>query len=225
MKEFQYGPIRARVILNQRDPDNHDVILTNRQGAIFPLTVYGGHEPMRNSARTAVSVVGEAYEDPDEFMSQHSGRGISATPSLEEIIEGAELLGPDILTAAEGLQETEAFEEAEDPEAVERFYRERREPELGDAGGKPSYLVLIMPEAQKALNEIPKNIQTAMYDKMQQLKGYPEISGIKRMWGKAYGKERLKFWDWRMEFVVDEKAKTITVTKIGHRDTLYDEYH
>jgi mRNA-degrading endonuclease RelE of RelBE toxin-antitoxin system len=90
---------------------------------------------------------------------------------------------------------------------------------------KAQYDVRISEEAQKGLDEIPRNIQKAMYDKIEQLKSYPEVSGIKRMWGEAYGKERMKFWDWRMEFTSDEKTKTILVTKVGHRDTLYDEYH
>jgi len=96
---------------------------------------------------------------------------------------------------------------------------------LGAAAPPPGYTVLIVPEAQKALDKLPRNIQKAMYDKMEQLKAYPEVSGVRRMWGGAYGKQRMKFWDWRMEFTVDEKAKTILVTKIGHRDTMYEEYH
>lgn len=226
MKEFQHGPIRARVTLNPDDPDNHDVVVTNRHGAIFTLTTYGGRSPLQDSARQVISILGEAYENPEELARRHPGLDDSA---LDRIVEGAELLGPDILTAAEGLEETEAFEEAEEEESLERFWQERQSPEMGN-GGKggtpvPKYNVVITAEAEKALKKLPKNIQKAMQDKMEQLRAYPEVSGVKRMWGKAYGKERLKFWDWRMEFKVDENARTITVEKIGHRDTMYDEYH
>lgn len=87
------------------------------------------------------------------------------------------------------------------------------------------FRVAISPEAEKGLSELPKNIQKAMRDKIEQLESYPEVSGIKRMWGEAFGKERMKFWDWRMEFSVDQNARTITIEKIGHRDTIYGEYH
>jgi len=94
---------------------------------------------------------------------------------------------------------------------------------LGAAG--PPFRVLITPEAEKAFKKLPRNIQKAMQDKMDQLKAYPEVSGIKMMWGEAYGKQRLKFWDWRMEFSVNEKDRTILIEKVGHRNDIYDEYH
>jgi len=96
---------------------------------------------------------------------------------------------------------------------------------LGAANPPAGYEVLITPEAQKSLDKLPRNIQKAMYDKMDQLKAYPEVSGVKRMWGKAYGKERMKFWDWRMEFSVNERERKIIVEKIGHREEVYWEYH
>jgi len=87
------------------------------------------------------------------------------------------------------------------------------------------YQVSVTPDAQKSLDELPGNIKKAMSDKIEQLKAYPEVSGIRRMFGAAKGKQRMKFWDWRMEFSTDENTKTIVVDKIGHRDTMYDEYH
>ena len=85
--------------------------------------------------------------------------------------------------------------------------------------------VEISKDAEKALKKLDKNVQKAMQDKIEQLKAYPEVSGVKRMWGKAYGRERLKFWDYRMEFSVNMKEHKIVIEKIGHRDTMYDEYH
>lgn len=87
------------------------------------------------------------------------------------------------------------------------------------------FQVFVTPEAQKSLDELPGNIHKAMADKIAALEGYPEVAGVKRMWGEAYGKQRLKFWDWRMEFSVDMKIKMIVIEKIGHRDSTYDEYH
>lgn len=87
------------------------------------------------------------------------------------------------------------------------------------------FQVEVSVDAQKALKKLDKNVQKAMLDKIEQLKAYPEVSGVKRMFGKAYGRERLKFWDWRMEFSVNLNERKIIVEKIGHRDTMYEEYH
>lgn len=110
----------------------------------------------------------------------------------------------------------------------ERKKKKEREPEPPPEAvpaGRAPYTVLITPEAQKSLDAVPGNVRKAMLDKMEQLKGYPEVSGIKRMFGEAFGKQRLKFWDWRMEFSVDEKTRTVLVEKIGHREEVYWEYH
>jgi len=86
--------------------------------------------------------------------------------------------------------------------------------------------VLVTPEAQKGYDNLAANIQHAMDEIMERLKAWPEVSGARILYGKCWGpgKYRMKTWDWRIEFQVDDDARTITVLRIGHRDKFYDEH-
>jgi mRNA-degrading endonuclease RelE of RelBE toxin-antitoxin system len=85
----------------------------------------------------------------------------------------------------------------------------------------------MLPEAQKAIQELPGNVRQAMWQILERLIAWPEVSGVRSLFGKGYAanKFRMKTWDWRIEFLVDMPNRTITVTRIGHRDSFYDEYH
>lgn len=89
------------------------------------------------------------------------------------------------------------------------------------------FLVIVTEEAKKAFQDLPRNVQDAMHQIMDRLMAWPEVSGVRSLFGKGYAanKFRMKTWDWRIEFLVDMPARTITVTRIGHRDSFYDEYH
>lgn len=93
---------------------------------------------------------------------------------------------------------------------------------------KPTpYTILMMPDARKAYDDLPGNVKTSMDEIMDRLRAWPEVSGVRPLFGKGYAanKFRMKTWDWRIEFTVSMKERSITVTRIGHRDTFYDEYH
>lgn len=89
------------------------------------------------------------------------------------------------------------------------------------------FIVSISPEAQKDYEELPGNVKEAMDQIMGRLRAWPEVSGVRSLFGKGYAanKFRMKTWDWRVEFLVDQASRTITVIRVGHRDTFYDEYH
>lgn len=82
-------------------------------------------------------------------------------------------------------------------------------------------------EAQVGYDEAPNNVKGAMDEIMERLASWPEVSGVRPLFGKGYmpGKFRMKTWDWRIEFYVNEREHSITILRIGHRDTFYDEYH
>ena len=88
-------------------------------------------------------------------------------------------------------------------------------------------MISMTQEASDVFVELPRNVKAAMSQIMERLTAWPEVSGVRSLFGKGYAanKFRMKTWDWRIEFLVDLKARKITVTKIGHRDTFYDEYH
>ena len=104
---------------------------------------------------------------------------------------------------------------------------EKEEPAAGQPAMPPKHRVLITDEARREYDALSANVQGLVDEILQRLGSWPEVSGTRSLFGKGYapGKFRMKTWDWRVEFQVDDKAGTITVQRIGHRDTFYDEYH
>lgn len=89
------------------------------------------------------------------------------------------------------------------------------------------FRVVVTEDAQKSYDKLPGNVKVSMDEIMDRLRAWPEVSGVRALFGKGYApnKFRMKTWDWRIEFLVNVKEHTITVTRIGHRETFYDEYH
>lgn len=116
--------------------------------------------------------------------------------------------------------------------AGERFRpkkRKREQPTPVERSRAPEgpFRILITDEAQRSFDELPANVKNAMIEIMNRLQAWPEVSGVRSLFGKGYAanKFRMKTWDWRIEFLVDEAHRTVTVVRVGHRDTFYDEYH
>lgn len=95
----------------------------------------------------------------------------------------------------------------------------------GASGGRRQYEVVLDSGVQDQIDELPGNVKRAMTDRLERLKDWPEVTGVGDMWGEAHGLQRIKFWDWRAIFQVDENQKKITVKKIDHRSTSYGEFH
>ena len=89
------------------------------------------------------------------------------------------------------------------------------------------FQVVMTPEAQKAYEDLPGNVKVSMDEIIDRLRAWPEVSGVRSLFGKGYSanKFRMKTWDWRIEFLVNMQERVISVIRIGHRDTFYDEYH
>jgi mRNA-degrading endonuclease RelE of RelBE toxin-antitoxin system len=107
--------------------------------------------------------------------------------------------------------------------------KKERQPEPNPAAAAPTgpFTIFLTEDSEKAFNELPANVKEAMNEIIERLKSWPEVSGVKPLFGKGYApnKFRMKTWDWRMEFLVNPATREITVARIGHRDTFYDEYH
>lgn len=107
---------------------------------------------------------------------------------------------------------------------AERPQEVPRPPEGRQAG---PFTISMTREARDGFQELPGNVKAAMDQILERLTAWPEVSGVRSLFGKGYAanKFRMKTWDWRIEFLVDLPNRTITVTRVGHRDTFYDEYH
>lgn len=89
------------------------------------------------------------------------------------------------------------------------------------------YTILWTEDAKAGYEDLPGNIKASMDEIVERLTAWPEVSGARTLFGKGFapGKFRMKTWDWRIEFQVNESRREIAILRIGHRETFYDEYH
>lgn len=105
--------------------------------------------------------------------------------------------------------------------------------------------VTVLSEAREQLSELPRLITLRMEKLLTRLGEWPNVSGVKRLRGELAGKCRLRTGDYRLQFHVEEKKRTVTekqtvkgkeviaekqftdyaivIEKIGHRDGFYEE--
>src|SRR2546430_944633 len=105
--------------------------------------------------------------------------------------------------------------------------------------------VELLEEARTALSELPRLIVVRLEGLLDRLRHWPDVSGVKYLRGKLAGRCRLRTGDYRLQFHVQEKKRTlrekrhvkgrevlqekevtdfvIIVEKIGHRDGFYEE--
>lgn len=104
--------------------------------------------------------------------------------------------------------------------------REESRPEVQPDYQGP-FTILMTKDAQEGYEDLPGNVKTAMDEIMARLRAWPNVSGARTMFGKGFApnKYRMKTWDWRIEFTVDKKKGEVTILRVGHRETFYDEYH
>ena len=81
--------------------------------------------------------------------------------------------------------------------------------------------VLLTPEAQKQLDELPLTIHMRVHQVFERLAKWPDISGAKPLRGELAGHARVRTGDYRVQFYV--RGDDVIVEKIGHRDGFYDE--
>lgn len=105
--------------------------------------------------------------------------------------------------------------------------------------------VVVTREAREQLSELPRLITLRMEKLLTRLGDWPNVSGVKHLRGELAGKCRLRTGDYRLQFYVEEKKRTVTekqttkgteviaekeftdyaivIEKIGHRDGFYEE--
>jgi mRNA-degrading endonuclease RelE of RelBE toxin-antitoxin system len=105
--------------------------------------------------------------------------------------------------------------------------------------------VMLAEEARDQLSELPRLIALRMEKLLTRLGQWPHVSGVKRLGGDLAGKCWLRTGDYRLQFHVQEKKRTIrekqsvkgkeviaereitdyavVVEKIGHRDGFYEK--
>ena len=81
-------------------------------------------------------------------------------------------------------------------------------------------MVRLTATARKQLEKLPASIRARMYDLLERLEKWPNVSGAKPLRGNLAGRYRLRTGDFRMQFrVVDD---VVIIEHIGHRDRFYE---
>jgi len=84
-----------------------------------------------------------------------------------------------------------------------------------------SYAVELKPSARKELESLPDSVLERVIRKLESLADEPRPAGCKKL--KGYKDQwRVRIGDWRVVYVVDDKARLVSVTRIAHRREVYD---
>jgi mRNA interferase RelE/StbE len=84
-----------------------------------------------------------------------------------------------------------------------------------------SYRVALTTSAEKELHRLPAQTVARIVPRLEHLASTPRPPGCKKL--KGGDKEwRIRVGDYRIVYEIDDKAKTVDVTRIGHRRDVYE---
>ena len=84
-----------------------------------------------------------------------------------------------------------------------------------------SYAVELKPSARKELESLPDTVLARVVRRVEALQQEPRPAGCKKL--KGYKDQwRVRIGDWRVIYIVDDKARLVSVTRIAHRREVYD---
>jgi mRNA-degrading endonuclease RelE of RelBE toxin-antitoxin system len=81
-------------------------------------------------------------------------------------------------------------------------------------------MVRLTATARKQLEQLPVSIRARMYDLLERLQKWPNVSGATPLRGNLAGRYRLRTGDFRMQFRVVDNV--VVIEHIGHRDGFYE---
>ena len=83
-----------------------------------------------------------------------------------------------------------------------------------------NFAVEVKPSARKELEALPDNLLARVIRKLEALGLNPRPAGCKKL--KGYKDQwRVRVGDWRVVYIIDDKAKVVSVTRIAHRSQVY----
>ena len=85
----------------------------------------------------------------------------------------------------------------------------------------PKYSLEIKQSAQKELDALDDAPFARMDRKILALAGNPRPAGCKRLKGHR-DQWRVRVGDWRAVYIIDDAARLVTITRIGHRREVYE---
>jgi mRNA interferase RelE/StbE len=83
------------------------------------------------------------------------------------------------------------------------------------------YAVEVKPLARKELDALPDNVLARVVRKLMSLGDVPRPTGCKKL--KGYEDHwRIRVGDWRIVYIIDDRARLVSVMRIAHRREVYD---
>lgn len=86
----------------------------------------------------------------------------------------------------------------------------------------PTYEVRFTKGAEKDLSAIPPKDQRSILRTASALSSTPRPRGCEKMKGQLAGYYRVRVGNFRIVYVIDDASRIVTVTKVGHRQGVYD---
>jgi mRNA interferase RelE/StbE len=88
------------------------------------------------------------------------------------------------------------------------------------AGCVSNYAIEVKPSARKELEALPDTVLARVARKIESLGHAPRPAGCKKL--KGYKDLwRIRIGDWRVVYIIDDRAKTVNVTRIAHPREAY----
>jgi mRNA interferase RelE/StbE len=81
------------------------------------------------------------------------------------------------------------------------------------------YSLFFKESVQKDLDGIPKKELTKILTRIKSLAGEPRPQGCEKLTGQ--GRYRLRQGRYRIVYAIQDKERTVTVVKVGHRKEIY----
>jgi mRNA interferase RelE/StbE len=78
---------------------------------------------------------------------------------------------------------------------------------------------LIRKSAADELARLPRKTLRRVVDRIQSLAEEPRLRGREKL--SAQERYRIRQWDYRIVFAIDDGEKTVEIVKIGHRSEVY----
>jgi mRNA interferase RelE/StbE len=84
-----------------------------------------------------------------------------------------------------------------------------------------SYRVSLAASAEKELHWLPAKLVARIMGRVERLASNPRPPGCKKLVG-GDREWRIRIGDWRVVYEIDDRAKTVDVTRIAHRRDVYE---
>jgi mRNA interferase RelE/StbE len=83
------------------------------------------------------------------------------------------------------------------------------------------YVISILPEAQRALAKLPKDVLRRVTAGIDKLAHNPRPPGAKALQGTEKGYLRLRVGDYRVVYRIENERLLVLVVRVGHRREVY----